>query len=61
MWEQICNLLKTVLAAIEGVCGDWGLAIIILTIIIRLLIMPLMTRSTEASAHMHYSDRKSVV
>ena len=45
MWDAICNLLKTVLAAIEGFCGDWGLAIIILTIIIRLLLIPLMTRS----------------
>ena len=50
MWEQICNLLKTVLAAIEGVCGDWGLAIIILTIIIRLLIMPLDRKSTRLNS-----------
>ena len=58
MWDAICNLLKTVLAAIEGFCGDWGLAIIILTIIIRLLLIPLMTRSTEASAHMQMLQPK---
>lgn len=58
MWDAICNLLKTVLAAIEGFCGDWGLAIIILTIIIRLLLIPLMTRSTEASAHMQVLQPK---
>ncbi len=58
MWDAICNLLEAVLAAIKGVCGDWGLAIIILTIIIRLLLIPLMTRSTEASAHMQVLQPK---
>lgn len=52
MWEWICNLLTSILAAIQGVCGDWGLAIIILTLCIRLLITPLMTRSTASSARM---------
>lgn len=58
MWDAICNLLEAVLAAIKDVCGDWGLAIIILTIIIRLLLIPLMTRSTEASAHMQVLQPK---
>ncbi len=52
MWDWFINLMTSILAGIESFCGDWGLAVIILTIIIRLLIMPLMTRSTRSSAKM---------
>ncbi|MDO4807305.1 MAG: YidC/Oxa1 family membrane protein insertase [Coriobacteriales bacterium] len=52
MWEAFINLLTQILSGIYGFCGDWGLAIIILTLIVRLLIMPLMTRSTKSSAKM---------
>lgn len=58
MWEAFVNLLTSILAAIQGFCGDWGLAIIILTLIVRLLIMPLMTRSTRASAKMQVLQPK---
>jgi len=40
------------LEALAGVTGDWGIAVILLTIIIRLLVMPLMTKSTASSAKM---------
>jgi YidC/Oxa1 family membrane protein insertase len=52
MWDWFINLMTSILAGIEGWCGDWGMAVIILTIIIRLLIMPLMTHSTRSSARM---------
>lgn len=52
MWEAFTNLITNILIAIHGFCGDWGLAIIILTLIVRLLITPLMTRSTRSSAKM---------
>lgn len=52
MWDWFINFLSGVLAGLQGFCGDWGIAIIILTVIIRLLIMPLMTRSTASSAKM---------
>lgn len=52
MWEAFTNLLTTILENLYGLCGDWGLAIIVLTLIIRLLIMPLMTKSTKSSAKM---------
>lgn len=52
MWDWFINFMSDVLAGLQGLCGDWGVAIIILTVIIRLLIMPLMTRSTASSAKM---------
>ena len=52
MWDWIIDFLAGVLAGIEGFCGDWGLAIIILTVIIRVLIMPLMNKQVESSARM---------
>lgn len=58
MWEAFTNLLTNILSGIHGFCGDWGLAIIILTLIVRLLIMPLMTRSTRSSAKMQVLQPK---
>lgn len=58
MWEAFINLVTQILTGIHGFCGDWGLAIIILTLIVRILIMPLMTRSTRASAKMQVLQPK---
>ncbi|MEE0027159.1 MAG: YidC/Oxa1 family membrane protein insertase, partial [Atopobiaceae bacterium] len=58
MWDAFINLLTNILSGIHGFCGDWGLAIIILTLIVRLLIMPLMTRSTRSSAKMQVLQPK---
>lgn len=52
MWEAFIGLVTTILENIYRLCGDWGLAIILLTLIVRLLIMPLMTKSTKSSAKM---------
>lgn len=52
MWDAFINFLTSILAQLYAMCGDWGLAIIILTLIVRLLIMPLMTRSTRSTAKM---------
>lgn len=52
MWDWFINFLTAVLAGIEGVVGDWGLAVIVLTVIIRLIITPLMTKSASANARM---------
>lgn len=52
MWDWFINFMSDILAGLQSLCGDWGVAIIILTVIIRLLIMPLMTRSTASSAKM---------
>ena len=58
MWAAFIELITNILRAIHGLCGDWGLAIIILTLIVRILIMPLMTRSTRSSAKMQVLQPK---
>lgn len=58
MWEAFVNFLTQVLASLAQMSGDWGLAVIILTIIIRILIMPLMTKSTASSARMQVLQPK---
>lgn len=58
MWEAFTGLITNILSGIYGFCGDWGLAIIILTLCVRLLIMPLMTRSTRSSAKMQVLQPK---
>ena len=58
MWEAFINLLTGILSQLYTFCGDWGLAIIILTLIVRILITPLMTRSTRSSAKMQVLQPK---
>lgn len=58
LWDWFIGLLTAVLAGIEGVVGDWGLAVIILTVIIRLLLTPLMTHSTKSTARMQVMQPK---
>ena len=52
MWDAFIKLLYDILAAIANVVGDWGLAIILFTFIIRLLLTPLTIKSTKSSAKM---------
>ncbi len=58
MWDWYISFLTNVLEAIEGLVGDWGLAIIVLTIIIRLLLTPLMAHSTKSTARMQVMQPK---
>lgn len=58
MWDWFIGFLSNVLAAIAGVVGDWGLAIIILTFIVRLALTPLTIRSTKSSARMQVLQPK---
>lgn len=58
MWEWFINLLTAILAGIEGFVGDWGLAVIVLTLIIRLILTPLMTHSTKSTARMQVMQPK---
>lgn len=58
MWEWFIDFLTSVLSAIEGVVGDWGLAVIVLTIIIRLILTPLMAHSTKSTARMQVMQPK---
>ena len=58
MWDWFISFLTNVLAALQGVVGYLLLAVIILTFIIRLLIMPLMTKSTASTARMQVLQPK---
>ena len=58
MWDWFINFLAQVLAGIEGFVGDWGLAVIILTVIIRLILTPLMAHSTKSTARMQVMQPK---
>ena len=52
MWDWFINFLYAVLQGIQGVVGDWGLAVICLTIVIRVILMPLQTKSVKSTAGM---------
>ncbi len=58
MWEAFIGFTTNILSGLYGICGDWGLAIIILTLIIRILLTPLMVRSTRSSAKMQVLQPK---
>ncbi len=58
MWDWFISLLFDALKGIEGLVGDWGLAIIILTAIIRVLLTPLTVKSTTSSARMQVLQPK---
>lgn len=50
MWGWFTDFLYQILKVIAGFVGDWGLAIIVLTFIIRLILTPLTLKSTKSSA-----------
>ena len=56
MWDWFINFLTWVLSSLQGVLGDWGLAVIVLTFIIRLLLTPLMTKSATSTARMQLAQ-----
>ena len=58
MWDWFVSFLTSILAGIQGFVGDWGLAIIVLTFIIRILLTPLMARSTASTARMQLVQPK---
>lgn len=58
MWDWFINLLTAILDGIHAFCGDWGLSIIILTLIIRILLTPLQTKSIRSSVQMQILQPK---
>lgn len=58
MWDWFIDFLTWVLATIQSFVGDWGLAVIILTIIIRVLLTPLMVKSSVSNARMQIMQPK---
>lgn len=52
MWDWFIDFLYQVLNFISSAVGDWGVGIIILTFIIRVILTPLTISSTRSSARM---------
>jgi len=48
IWSTFKDLIFMVLQQIESVVGDWGLAIIVLTVLVRLALMPLTIKQTKS-------------
>lgn len=58
MWDWIVNILAVVLGGIQSFAVDWGLSIIILVVIIRLILTPLQLKSTKSQARMQVLQPK---
>lgn len=52
MWEVIKDWVFDIIHFFYGFCSDWGLSIVIVTVIFRLLISPLMHKQTKSSYQM---------
>lgn len=48
IWSSFKEIIFVFLQQIEGVVGDWGLAIIVLTVLVRLALMPLTIKQTKS-------------
>lgn len=48
MWDSFKQVIFVFLQQIEGFVGDWGLAIIVLTVLVRLALMPLTMKQTKS-------------
>ena len=58
MWDWIVQILLQILRFIQGFASDWGLSIIILTVIVRLILTPLLLKSTKSTARMQVLQHK---
>ncbi|HIG88279.1 MAG TPA: membrane protein insertase YidC [Planctomycetes bacterium] len=58
-FDGIAGLLLTVLSALEGLVGNWGAAIILLTLLVRGVLFPINRRSQTAMAQ-HTTKMKRV-
>jgi YidC/Oxa1 family membrane protein insertase len=52
VWAQFKDLIFLFLKMIQGVVGDWGMAIIALTVLIRLALVPLTAKQTKSMYEM---------
>ncbi len=52
MWDVFKNWIFDVIQFFYNFCQDWGLAIIVVTVIFRILISPLMHKQTKSSYQM---------
>lgn len=52
LWQQFQNLIFEALKFFYGITNDWGMAIILLTIAVRLLLLPLTWKQTKSMVEM---------
>ena len=52
MWEAFKDFIFWLIQAFYNICGDWGLAIIVITVIFRAAITPLMYTQSKSSYNM---------
>lgn len=52
MWDAFKDLIFQIIQFFHDFCGDWGMAIVIVTVIFRILISPLMHKQTKSSYQM---------
>ena len=52
IWDLFLRWIFSVIDFFHSMCGDWGLAIIIFTIIFRIIVSPLMHKQTKSSFQM---------
>lgn len=48
IWTSFKEIIFVFLQQIEGFVGDWGFAIIVLTVLVRLALMPLTIKQTKS-------------
>lgn len=58
MWDSILNGCAWLLGQLAGLVGDWGLAIIIVTLIIRAILFPLQRKQLKSSFDMQQVQPK---
>ena len=52
MWEVFKGWIFDIIQFFYNMCGDWGMAIIIVTVIFRIIISPLMHKQSKSSYQM---------
>jgi YidC/Oxa1 family membrane protein insertase len=52
IWAQFQAVIFQALLYLEGITGDWGMAIILLTLAIRILLLPLTWKQTKSMVEM---------
>lgn len=52
LWELFCQLMANIVEIFYGPVGDWGMAIILVTIVFRIIISPLTISQTKSSYQM---------
>ncbi len=52
MWDVILNGMFDIIHYFYDLCGDWGLAIILVTVIFRIIVSPLIHKQTKSTYQM---------